>query len=435
MAKTGDTSLMIEQQLERFKIEAEIVSCVLNDVRLLDTKTVDPLWFSSKTYATILKAVLKDKTLVDNLFELHEMTKAELIHEKQYDLLFLVNLKSQVITTANFSYLVTRLHVIDLRQILEEKKQEHTIAPNKKTEEDMLSILSLISNIQKHEESGDLAQTFDELDYELSHDVSEGLKTFGRLDTVLGGSLYGGVFMIIGARPSVGKSAFAVNFMDKVFQRNENVRIDLFSAEMDKKEVVRRIISLKTGINSYALKNMNKRLTKQEKEIVSAALNEYKQKDLKIHSETNIKDIVRIIKQRAREVKKDKYLAVIDYIGLIRSEGFANNKRLELEDVSRELKVLTTELYIPIVALTQLSRNIESRQDKRPVLSDIRESGAIEQDANVVAFLYQDEKKIQNQNQKREMELIVMKNREGSLMTLHFDFYPQKMLFDENFSR
>ncbi|WP_259767005.1 DnaB helicase C-terminal domain-containing protein [Pediococcus pentosaceus] len=137
-------------------------------------------------------------------------------------------------------------------------------------------------------------------------------------------------------------------------------------------------------------------------------------------------EIVRMIRKNASKAKQGKYLAIIDYIGLVKVPN-VKDRYIEVGEVTRELKRLTNEFNIPIVALSQLSRGIENRQDKTPLLSDLRESGSIEQDSNVVAFLHRPEKV----DSDRVVQLSIRKNREGELADINFTFIGEEMTFKE----
>jgi len=137
-------------------------------------------------------------------------------------------------------------------------------------------------------------------------------------------------------------------------------------------------------------------------------------------------EIVQTIRKNASKTKQGKYLAIIDYIGLVKVPN-VKERYIEVGEVTRELKRLTNEFNIPIVALSQLSRGIENRPDKRPQLSDLRESGSIEQDSNVVAFLHRPEKV----DSDRVVQLSIRKNREGELADINFTFIGEEMTFKE----
>lgn len=139
------------------------------------------------------------------------------------------------------------------------------------------------------------------------------------------------------------------------------------------------------------------------------------------------------LRSKARQLKrqKDIKLIIIDYLQLLASERKRDNKVQEVSDISRQLKILAKELNIPVIALAQLSRSVEARQDKRPMLSDLRESGSIEQDADIVMFLYRDEYYNANTNNKNLAELIISKHRNGSTGKVKLYYHHDYCFFDD----
>lgn len=189
-----------------------------------------------------------------------------------------------------------------------------------------------------------------------------------------------------------------------------------------------------TTLNTYYLRKMNKMLKPGDKELVRATIEYFKQKDLKVYDTVSeLNHILGIIKERAAGQAPGKYLAVIDYVGLIKVNN-NRDRRLQIEQITRELKNLANEHQVPIVILSQLSRGVEQRQDKSPILSDLRESGSIEQDSNVVGFLSNEETEENHEGYQR-VKFSIKKNREGDLMDSTFKFYKAQMNFVEEFER
>ncbi len=219
---------------------------------------------------------------------------------------------------------------------------------------------------------------------------------------------------IVAARPAMGKSALAVNSAIHAAKQGEPVLI--FSQEMDKKEIIQRIITKEIGLNSYHLRTgtLPADLYRQ-KEMLLVRIEEIQNLPFEVEDnsytlgEIRIK-ILEFIKKYGKVSK-----IVIDYLQLITAEG--ENRTQEISKISRELKKMAKEFNVPIIALSQLSRELEKRQNKRPQLSDLRESGSIEQDADVVIFIYRDEYYNQESEAKGQAEIIVSKHRGGALGT------------------
>ena len=225
-----------------------------------------------------------------------------------------------------------------------------------------------------------------------------GLPTgFRDLDKITTG-LHPDQLIILAARPAVGKTAFVLNIAQNVGTK-QNKAVAVFSLEMGAESLVDRMLAAEGMIDSHALRTGQ--LTEQDWNNVMIAQGALAEAPIYIDDTPGIK--ITEIRARSRklsqEVEGGLGLIVIDYLQLITGTR-PENRQQEVSDISRQLKILAKELKVPVIALSQLSRGVEQRQDKRPVLSDIRESGSIEQDADIVAFLYREittEKRVKNQ--------------------------------------
>ena len=407
-------------------IEREIVSELLREPKLVTEIDCQAEWFLVPMYQELFVCLELLKGEASSLFDIFHFLKQLNPHTT---ILFkdLVELENNVVTTSQIKSHVLSLHQAFLTVSLKEVCQQGTTDLSESIKEEMKNLLSQMERLTESKESGDLEKTFQTIDYSLNHDGDSGVKTFPNLDYKLGGGLYGGMLVTIGARPGVGKTAFAtINLVEQAIKRNKEMAVDIFTLEMNKKELVNRFVSLKTGISTNALRRPNQVLLENEKEAVKQTLDELRDYNLKVFdTASTIQSIKGHIKARIFDHGRKPYMAVIDYLGLIRISGGHKDRRLEIEAITRELKILANELNIVIVLLSQLSRGVEYRQDKTPILSDLRESGSIEQDSNVVAFLHQPV--AGNPSQK---ELVIRKNREGTLGILRFHFDGAKMLFE-----
>ena len=216
--------------------------------------------------------------------------------------------------------------------------------------------------------------------------------------------------VLVGARPGMGKTSFVLNIGTNVALATKK-KVCIFSLEMSAEQLVTRVISSEAMVDSYALRT-GKLDTKQWEDIATAA-SRLAGCDILIDDTSGIN--VTEMKAKLRRIK-DLGLVVIDYLQLMQSARKSDNRVQEVADISRNLKIMAKELNVPIVCCAQLSRGPESRTDKRPMLSDLRDSGAIEQDADTVIFLYRDEY-YDTQNNADEgsiAEVIIAKNRHGS---------------------
>ncbi|MPM73786.1 Replicative DNA helicase [bioreactor metagenome] len=234
--------------------------------------------------------------------------------------------------------------------------------------------------------------------------------------------------IIIAARPAVGKTAFALNIAQNVGTKTDRA-VAIFSLEMGAESLVNRMLCAEGSIEASHLRTGQ--LSEEEWSNLIVAMGSLSRANIYIDDTPGIK--ISEIRAKCRKLAQEKGnlgLILIDYLQLIEGSG-RENRQQEVSDISRQLKKLAKELKVPVIALSQLSRGVEQRQDKRPVLSDIRESGSIEQDADIVAFLYRDdyydresgedgeETEPQNDN---VIEVIIEKNRSGARGTVELLF-------------
>ena len=249
---------------------------------------------------------------------------------------------------------------------------------------------------------------------------------FVDLDDMVNG-LNNSNLMILGARPSMGKTALAINIAENV-AFNSKIPVGIFSLEMSSDQLVQRIISSQSGIDSNRIKIGS--LSQDEFNDIHETVGRIWDSPMIIDDQPAL--TLSDLKSRARRMKETHNvgLIVIDYIQLITTSGKRNieSRQLEISEISRSLKNLARELDIPILCLSQLSRKVEERQGHRPIMSDLRESGSIEQDADVVMFLLRQE--YYNPNDKvGKAELIIGKNRHGSVGNITLNFKKDTVKF------
>ena len=253
--------------------------------------------------------------------------------------------------------------------------------------------------------------------HELATDKSaaQGTPTgFSGLDKVLVG-MGKSDFILVGARPGMGKTSFALNIATNVAQSTKK-KVCIFSLEMSAEQLVNRIISSEAMVDSYALRSGE--LKPEEWEHIASASARLSGCDILIDDTPGI--TVSGMKGKLRRVD-NLGLVVIDYLGLMSSDKRIDNRVNEVGDITRNLKIMAKELNVPILCCAQLSRGPEGRNDKRPMLSDLRDSGSIEQDADCVMFLFRDEyykADSSNDTEGNIAEVIVAKNRHGSTGTV-----------------
>lgn len=263
-----------------------------------------------------------------------------------------------------------------------------------------------------------------------------GLETgYPELDQVTAG-LHADELIILAARPGVGKTAFALNVAENVAIHNPTT-VAIFSLEMGAEQLASRLLCAKGNVDANHLRTGN--LNEEEWQNLIVAMGILSKTSIYIDDTPGIK--MAEIRAQCRRLAKETGnlgLVIVDYLQLIEGSG-QENRQQEVSTISRQLKKIAKELHVPVIALSQLSRGVEQRQDKRPVLSDIRESGSIEQDADVVAFLYREdyynneasdnEEPANDQDQNvGEVEVIIGKNRSGPRGTV-------KLLFVKSYNK
>ena len=271
-------------------------------------------------------------------------------------------------------------------------------------------------------------ETFDKINtlYESKGGLTGISCGFKDLDALTSG-LQASDLILVAARPSMGKTAFTLNIAANVALK-EKKTVAFFSLEMSKQQLVQRMLCSEGGIDSQKLKNAD--LSTEDWEKLVRTADKVSAAPLYIDDTAGI--TVNELRSKARRLKAEHGLdlIIIDYLQLMqgRSKGGSDNRQQEISDISRSLKAVARELNVPVIALSQLSRSVESRQIKRPMLSDLRESGSLEQDADIVMFLYREDYYDPETANKNITEVIVAKHRNGPVDTV-------KMFFKKEFTR
>lgn len=227
--------------------------------------------------------------------------------------------------------------------------------------------------------------------------------------------------ILIAARPSMGKTAFVLNIAHNVSVRHD-ITTAIFSLEMSKLQLVNRIISMESKVDSKNIRTGN--LSPSEWASISEGASSVGMSNLIIDDTPGIS--ISELRAKCRKLKRDNNLGlvIIDYIQLMTGAGKSESRQQEVSEISRALKGLARELNVPVIALSQLSRAVESRPEKVPMLSDLRESGAIEQDADVVMFIYREEYYKKDTDRRGEADIIIAKQRNGPTGTVTLAWIP-----------
>lgn len=285
-----------------------------------------------------------------------------------------------------------------------------------KAETSFVSLGDVMTNVMKR--IGELQNYGDSLT-----GISTGFKD---LDKITNG-LQRSDLILVAARPSMGKTAFTLNLAYNVAVKGKGA-VAFFSLEMSAEQLVGRILSSATEVPSDRLRTG--RLLQEDWPKLIGQLEQLGESKLYIDDTPGLTVQMMRSKLRRLKVEQGLDLIIVDYVQLMtgRNGGNSDNRQQEISEISRNLKLIAREMDVPLIALSQLSRGVESRTDKRPVLSDLRESGSLEQDADIVVFLYRDKYYSKDENQEDVTEVIIRKHRNGALGTVN-------LLFQGEFTR
>jgi replicative DNA helicase len=274
---------------------------------------------------------------------------------------------------------------------------------------------------------GILLETFEKIDHLYSTKggivgVSSGFKD---LDNMTAG-FQPSDLILLAARPSMGKTALCLNIAQHVAIR-EKKTVAFFSLEMSKEQLVQRMLCAEAGIDAHRLRTGD--LRDEDWKRLSRGMGILSEAPIFIDDTPGIPVMEMRAKCRRLKLEQGLGIIIIDYIQLIHGNGRTENRQQEISEISRSLKSLARELNVPVIALSQLSRAVESRTVKRPMLSDLRESGSLEQDADVVAFIYRDDYYNPDTEKKNITEIIIAKHRNGPVGSIELYFHKEYTRF------
>ena len=355
--------------------------------------------------------------------ELETMGKIDNVGGLEY----LVELPDKVPTTANsMKYIKIVEEKSSLRKLIKTANEiiELGYDPTEDVDDIMESAEKKIFNIMQDKDQKGysplkdvLVESFTKLEelYNRKQHITGVPSGFIDLDYRTAG-FHGSELILIAARPAMGKTAFALNIASNAALR-ANVPVAVFSLEMSKEQLVNRILSSESMVDSNKIRTG--KLDEEDWSKLAETIGPLSEGEMYIDDTPGINIMEIRAKCRKLKIEKNIGLVVIDYLQLIQGTGRRNGSReQEISEISRSLKILAKEIDVPVIALSQLSRAAEQRPDHRPTLSDLRESGAIEQDADIVMFLYRDDYYNQDSEKKGIAEVILAKHRGGSTGTV-----------------
>ena len=395
--------------------------------------------FYNKQYGILFETMveLNDKGYPVDLVTLQDKLKEKDVPPEVSSLEFVRDLLGMVTTSANIKYyanIVAEKSTLrklirlneeiantcyvgkeSLENILEDTEKKVFQLVQKRNTEDFTPIRQVVMNAMDRIEAASrqkgsvtsIATGFLDLDY----------RTAGLQPSDL---------VLIAARPSMGKTAFVLNIAQHIAFKLD-LTVAIFSLEMSKEQLVNRLFSLQSSVDAQNLRTGQLNDEEWEKLIESAGV--IGRSNLFIDDTPGIS--IAELRTKCRKLKLEHNLSIIiiDYLQLMSGSGRSDSRQQEISDISRALKGLARELHVPVVALSQLSRAVEQRPDHRPMMSDLRESGAIEQDADVVMFIYRDDYYNHDTEKKDIAEIIIGKQRNGPIGTVELAWLPRYTRF------
>lgn len=342
---------------------------------------------------------------------------------------YLLNLAESIASTAPIKEYEQL--ILDAYRLRQSRKDVLEFA-NDPSDEKLALLIEKLQHYQAGEETDEktvndyLVEITDEMCFP-SEGPSGVMTNLRNFDDLTGGLQKGDLF-IVAARPSVGKTAFALQIA--AAHAHQGGYVHFFSLEMGIKSLLQRMISQEATINNR--KWQHKCFSTDDYEHGLRAVGEISTWPLSMHDSARSANKIRVaVRKKVHEHPEESHVIIIDYLQLMESTRKHTRRDLEVGDITRELKQLAIELDVPIVLLSQLSRGVESRQDKRPMMSDLRDSGNIEQDADVIAFLYRDDYYAHQSNNTGQIEVIIAKQRNGPVGTVDLEFHKEYGRFAE----
>ena len=424
-------------------IEAEqaVIGSMLTDQEAVSSaiETLKPEDFYREDNKIIYEAILNIYNRAEPIdiitlkAELSSMNKLEAVGGLEY----IAVLPDKVPTTANVDRYIKIVEEKSMLRNLIKTANEILSMGYEQTEdvEDVMDIAEkkIFDVMQRKSQKGYtsikdiLVESFAKLEelYNQKQHVTGVPTGFIDLDKMTAG-LHGSEFILIAARPAMGKSAFALNIGAYAATR-ANVPVAIFSLEMSKDQVGNRILCSEALVDSNNVRTGE--LNDEELSKLAETSGELSQAQIYVDDTPGISVMEIRAKCRKLKLEKDIGLVIIDYLQLVQGSGKTSSREQEIAEISRSLKILAKELDVPVIALSQLSRAVEARPDHRPMLSDLRESGSIEQDADIVMFLYRDDYYNEDSEKKNIAEVIIAKQRAGSTGTVELAWLGQYTKF------
>lgn len=402
--------------------EQAVIGSILLDGTLFDTLSLVPEHFYFAGHQMIYRSIVSVAKKEQDINVVTVVTDLDKNIDNVGGVSYLTDLSGSVPSTESLKYY--ELLVLEAYRNRESRKAALKYAenPDEQALSELASTLETLQEVGVQQEEKTTYDYLQEIAQDIlspSEETERGFKVgFTDLDNMTGG-MQPSDLIIIAARPSMGKTALALNIGSGHCKNGGTTHI--FSLEMGTKQLLQRIISSEANIDGQKWRSM--KFSTKDYEDATTAIGFIADWDLYIHENaTTINEVKSSIRKAVSDNPDEKHMVLIDYLQLIRTTGRYERRDLEVGAITRELKLLARELDIPIILLSQLSRAVEQRQDKRPMMSDLRESGNIEQDADVIGFLYRDDYYDAESEQQNIIEVILSKQRNGPVGTVELAF-------------
>lgn len=407
--------------------EQSVLGCILMDGRLIKEVSLTPEQFLKPSHQMIFREMLS----LDSAGQAVDVVTVTSSLISRLDVVggasYLTEMAASVPTTRNLSHYVKIVRAAwKLRQAREVAQSLADLAGEGSDPSVISDAIQKLSSLEQAGSFGAvnkrevLLQLADKLTEDPERGISYGYKDLNAITN--GFNRDGGDLLIVAARPSVGKTAFALNVAGHATLAGAIV--PFFSLEMGAKSLLMRMACEMARIESYKMRDPKKLMSDDEHRKFMDAIGILDRMPIEIFDEPNctIPDMIAECRKLRRDHPEKPMVIMLDYLQLLKWHRKAANRQEEVSGMSRELKIMARELNADVMALSQLSRAVEQRQDKRPMLSDLRESGSIEQDADKVMFLYRDDYYDKETENKNIVEVIIAKHRNGPTGTVELGF-------------
>lgn len=406
-------------------LENEIIGRLLYQPDALHKIELDPRWVLLSKNRELIAALIENDGKPIDITLMAEQLRDKNPHT-EIDENYLENMRADGFGVDAVEEKAKALKYSHYKMRLEKASKRFVDTPS---QENMLAMQDRMMELEKlsqPDDDGNLKSTIEDIYRELEEGAEEGIKTYNGLDDTLGGGLGGGMLVTIAADTGFGKTAYSINLACQAIARNEEPLIDFFTLEMNKKQMTKRFISRLSEVNSYKLRNPKLALSAKEKALVVAKSQELLDTHLRVFDDMfRISEVVKQIRRGHYKAKGRPYIAFIDYVQLVESGNTNEPRHLQIGSITRALKLLTNELDIPIVLISQLRRKGDYKEKRKPGLSDLSDSSSIEKDSNVVILLSEDA------DDSSVTIVDIAKNREGYTGEIKYRFLKSKMYFQE----